>query len=123
MKQYVGRRGREPWVHVVEDGPHGRVRKPLRHFIHHSPDGFEWGYGGSGPADLALALAADIIGPEEDQVDLYQGNVGRRAEAVHQELKNWLVVKFPHEGWTIGAAQLREIVKEIEGVGRDHVAN
>jgi len=25
----------------------------------HSPSGFEWGYGGSGPAQLALALLLD----------------------------------------------------------------
>jgi hypothetical protein len=25
-------------------------------WIHHSPDGFEWGYGGSGPADFALNI-------------------------------------------------------------------
>lgn len=24
--------------------------------MNHSPDGFEWGYGGSGPAQLALAI-------------------------------------------------------------------
>jgi len=26
----------------------------------HSPDGFEWGYGGSGPAQLALAIYQDF---------------------------------------------------------------
>src|SRR5258708_36011467 len=26
--------------------------RTLRHVIYHSPSGFEWGYGGSGPADL-----------------------------------------------------------------------
>jgi hypothetical protein len=28
----------------------------------HSPDGFEFGYGGSGPAQLALAILLDFIG-------------------------------------------------------------
>ena len=28
----------------------------------HSPDGFEWGYSGSGPAQLALALLLDATG-------------------------------------------------------------
>jgi hypothetical protein len=31
---------------------------------YHSPTGFEWGHGGSGPAQLALALLADGIGEE-----------------------------------------------------------
>lgn len=41
--------------------------KPLdpRHDIrNHSPDGFQWGYGGSGPAQLALALLADATGDD-----------------------------------------------------------
>ena len=32
--------------------------RPLRHVAWHSPDGFEWGYAGSGPADLALSILA-----------------------------------------------------------------
>src|SRR5687767_12302156 len=38
----------------------------------HSPDGFNWGYGGSGPAQLALALllAADIA--DDIALRLYQ---------------------------------------------------
>lgn len=38
---------------------------PQRH-KHHSPTGFEFGYGGSGPADLALNILALIIGPPPD---------------------------------------------------------
>lgn len=30
--------------------------------FNHSPDGFNWGYGGSGPAQLALALLLDSTG-------------------------------------------------------------
>lgn len=32
--------------------------------INHSPDGFNWGYSGSGPAQLALALLLDVTGDE-----------------------------------------------------------
>lgn len=28
----------------------------------HSPDGFNWGYGGSGPAQLALAIVLKLTG-------------------------------------------------------------
>ncbi len=31
----------------------------------HSPDGFCWGYGGSGPAQLALAVCLEIMPPEK----------------------------------------------------------
>lgn len=30
----------------------------------HSPDGFAWGYGGSGPSQLALAILAQVAGPK-----------------------------------------------------------
>ncbi|RYC66318.1 DUF6166 domain-containing protein [Spirosoma sordidisoli] len=30
-------------------------------FKNHSPDGFAWGYGGSGPAQLALAVLIDLL--------------------------------------------------------------
>ena len=32
--------------------------------VNHSPTGFEWGYGESGPSQLALALLLDTIGSE-----------------------------------------------------------
>ena len=38
----------------------------------HSPTGFEWGYVGSGPAQLSLALLADALGDDERAQDLYQ---------------------------------------------------
>lgn len=34
----------------------------------HSPDGFNWGYGGSGPAQLALAIMLELT----DKADGYQ---------------------------------------------------
>ena len=30
--------------------------RPSQRLMNHSPDGFNWGYGGSGPAQLALAI-------------------------------------------------------------------
>jgi hypothetical protein len=34
---------------------------PRSDLRNHSPDGFNWGYGGSGPAQLSLALTADVL--------------------------------------------------------------
>jgi hypothetical protein len=45
-------------VTVTRDG----VESPLRHVVMHSPTGFAWSYGGSGPADLALSLLVDALG-------------------------------------------------------------
>lgn len=38
----------------------------------HSPDGFQWGYEGSGPAQLALAILLDVTGDKERSVRLHQ---------------------------------------------------
>jgi len=43
----------------------------LPHLARHSPDGFNCGYGGSGPADLAFSMLADAVGMNAAQ-DLYQ---------------------------------------------------
>jgi len=47
-----------PEVEVTVNG------KPLKHQVYHSPTGFEWGYGGSGPADLARSIMWDHLGKE-----------------------------------------------------------
>ena len=39
--------------------------------LNHSPDGFNWGYGGSGPAQLALAILLELEG-EEKAIESYQ---------------------------------------------------
>ena len=102
-------------VYVVERGE----RRPLTHYPYHSPDGFEWGYGGSGPADLALALLADVLGEEPTREALDGGALPFRSWLLHQDLKADLVAAFPHNGWRVSAgeiaawaeARLREIAE------------
>ena len=38
----------------------------------HSPDGFSWGYDGSGPAQLALAILLEITKDEDFSLKKYQ---------------------------------------------------
>jgi hypothetical protein len=62
--RYVGRRGAQG-ARVEREAEDG-AREPLpprTDLRNHSPTGFEWGYGGSGPAQLALAILADALGP------------------------------------------------------------
>jgi hypothetical protein len=66
MKTYRGYRDGDGICHVVirEEGKSGR-RLPRRlDLARPSPTGFEWGYGGSGPRQLALALLADALGDD-----------------------------------------------------------
>lgn len=65
MKTYCG----DASVNVTVDGRPLPLRLDL---ANHSPDGFGWGYGGSGPAQLALALLADHLGDDQQALELYQ---------------------------------------------------
>ena len=49
---------------LVNPGPHQYKLNPRHDLRDHSPTGFMWGYGGSGPAQLALALLADALGDD-----------------------------------------------------------
>jgi hypothetical protein len=53
----------------------GEAQEPLDMRLdlwNHSPTGGEWGYGGSGPAQLALAILADATGDDELALDHHQ---------------------------------------------------
>lgn len=64
----------------------------------HSPDGFEWGYGGSGPAQLALALLLDAYGNPDFALEYYQAF-------------KWAVVSKLKDEWTLTLAQIYESVQ------------
>lgn len=69
----------------------------------HSPTGFEYGYGGSGPAQLALALLADALGDDE------------RAVRLHQQFKWRYVATRPRwDPWSMTDEQVRLAADEIE---------
>lgn len=70
------------------------------HVALHSPTGLEIGYGGSGPADLALSILADAFGASIDpeaykrRWSLDQDGVDLLAGALHQEFKReWCTVQ------------------------------
>ena len=48
---------REIWLDGIWLDP-----QPSQKYHDHSPDNFNWGYGGSGPAQLALAIMLEITG-------------------------------------------------------------
>jgi hypothetical protein len=69
----------------------------------HSPSGFSWGYHGSGPAQLALALLLDYTGDS------------RRALRLYQEFKRRVVAAWPGDGdWTLTGDQIDAAIAEIE---------
>jgi hypothetical protein len=67
---YVGRRGPDGKWQVLIDGE--RRLKLRLDLASHSPTGFAWGYAGSGPAQLALAILADALGDGKAALALHQ---------------------------------------------------
>lgn len=51
--------GRGRWNVAVEE--EGGLMRLLPHHVRHSPDGFAWGYLGSGPSELARCILIDVL--------------------------------------------------------------
>lgn len=84
----------EPGGKVTVDGDPLDPRFDLRR---HSPAGFGWGYGGSGPAQLALAMLADFLGDDE------------AAQRAYQDFKFEVVGRLPQGGgWQMAGRQIAD---------------
>lgn len=89
--------------------------RPLPHVVHHSPTGFEWGYGGSGPADLALSILALVIGEEQETVRIFEGRTcGARAWQLHQSFKREVVAGLEHDAWSLSVGQVKQWLTDRE---------
>lgn len=97
VKVYEGIR-RSSVCEVTVDGKPLNLRHDLRN---HSPTGAEWGYGGSGPAQLALAILADALGDDELALTLYQ------------QFKFKIIAGFEHDSWILTIAEVRCWVKRV----------
>lgn len=73
----------------------------LPHLVRHSPTGFEWGYAGSGPADLARSIAGDHMGVDDP------------SPLIYQTVKDELVAPLPQEGSFIPVRAVDDIVNRI----------
>ncbi len=105
MKTYRGNRERgKVWIESAEyEG--GWRDLPLRlDIFNHSPSGFEWGYLGSGPAQLALAILCDYLGDPQLALRFYQ------------EFKEDTVARWKDEAWTLTE---QEIAKWFNEATRD----
>jgi len=72
MAIYRGYRYQEAGKVIVTKDGKPLSPAPSQKLFNHSPDGFQWGYGGSGPAQLALALLLDVTDDPELSVRLHQ---------------------------------------------------
>ncbi len=81
----------------------GTPLDPRLDLMNHSPTGFAWGYGGSGPAQLALAVCADWLRSDG------------RAMAVYQRVKWSVFSQIPQdENWTLTSEAMNAIFDNID---------
>ena len=91
----------------------GKVRT-LHHVVVHSPTGFSWGYGGSGPSDLALSILCDYSGfrgakAPRHEFMLPDDHPWRKAWKLHHHLKDAFVSRWPSgEDWMLSKVMLEE---------------
>lgn len=115
MKTYRGvRLGKTAAAHVSVDVEENGKITPLHQRVYHSPSGFNWGYGGSGPADLARSILWDLLG-EEPARRLYMAfkwahvaRWGREWAITSGEIEAWMASPEAQAGpthrWTVGVS-------------------
>jgi hypothetical protein len=89
-------------VNRIDGGGSANPLDPRLDLWNHSPTRFEWGYGGSGPAQLALALLADAAGE-------------RLAVPLHQQFKSDVVAKADRQGFELADTQIAWWVEQHKG--------
>jgi Family of unknown function (DUF6166) len=87
--------------HAVDVTVNGRPLNPRLDLYNHSPTGFEWGYCGSGPAQLALAILADHLADDQQALNVYQ------------RFKWAVIAELPKRGWTLTSQQIQEAVETL----------
>ena len=100
--------------HIIVVEGRAAIGRPLAlrlDLANKSPSGFAWGYGGSGPAQLALALCADATGDDEG------------ALFVFQRFKSCVIGQFPEDApWTLPVNEVRRHCRDLMAertAGRD----
>lgn len=98
MKTFQGRRGPEGTLVTVD----GRPLDPRLDLLALAAEGFEWGYQGNGPGQLALALLAEVLADDA------------RALALHRPFRDEVVVFLSGDEWALSEAEIRRAVADLE---------
>ena len=97
MKTYVGvREGNTTTVTV-----NGEPLDPRLDLANKSPSGFEWGYLGSGPAQLALAILADHLADDH------------QAQRLYQRFKEQVIAPIQEDAWSIDSSEIDCVLTEL----------
>jgi len=118
--KYTGRRNSSGDAIVEKDGKPLPLGPSLK-LWNHSPTGFNWGYGGSGPAQLALAILLDVTKDPEVSIILHQpfkwdfvAKWGEAWEITRKEIIDW--IKNNH-----GAVE--EVKKWVDFLAKENLSN
>jgi hypothetical protein len=99
---YEGKREKEGCKVVRRDGEEWEALSLRLDLWNHSPTGFGWGYAGSGPAQLSLALLADALGDEE------------RVISLHQDVKQATISRLIDEDWQMTEEEIRDEAQKLQ---------
>jgi hypothetical protein len=97
MRHYSGRREGYAVIVTVD----GRPLNPRLDLWNHSPTGFEWGYCGSGPAQLALGILADHCRDDERALNFYQ------------RYKWAVIAELPYREWILTSAEIEATLRTL----------
>jgi hypothetical protein len=104
MKKYIprGHYFHDPRATILVVEPKTGETKPLNFAggtSRHSPDGFAWGYGGSGPAELARAIIADVTGNPDPPPQLYQKFKADVIVPLDSDSTKWIITEEKVRDW------------------------
>ncbi len=100
MKTYHGRRGANGCTVSVDGSP----LDPRTDLLQISTIGFEWGYMGSGPRQLALAILADHFGDPAMAIGQYK------------PFCDCVIATLHGEEWRLDSDQIDEVLKSYTDV-------
>lgn len=91
----------------------GREIPPRNDIYNHSPDGVEWGYAGSGPAQAAVAVLAHALEHLPELAGKLE-NPDQMVLDLHQKFKALYLVALPHdEEWIITDDMIRAFLRIV----------
>lgn len=88
-------------VLIIDENLTAMILRPERsqHVKNHSPDGFNWGYAGSGPAQLALAILLEVTGDEATALAHYQDFKFEVIASISSQTANWEIEEQKIIAW------------------------
>ncbi|UPV76908.1 DUF6166 domain-containing protein (plasmid) [Halorussus limi] len=104
---YVGYRRRGRAVVEKQPGEEQVTPQSSLELANHSPLGFNWGYCGSGPAQLALALLLDYTGDEDVALAHYT--------TFTSTVVSQLDCSHPEGCWRLTGTDIENALRELSG--------